>query len=68
MKKEIEIEGMSCGHCQSRVEKALNAIDGVSAKVILNKNKALVELSRDVPDETLINAIVEAGYDVVSIK
>ena len=31
--KIIKIEGMACGHCSARVEKALNAIDGVSATV-----------------------------------
>ena len=33
--KTMKIEGMSCGHCSARVEQALNAIDGVSAKVNL---------------------------------
>ena len=30
MKKRIRIEGMACGHCSARVEKALAALDGVS--------------------------------------
>ena len=67
MKKVIEINGMSCGHCQARVEKALNAITGVEAKVELKKNRAVVNLKSEVPDETLKNAVTEAGYEVVSI-
>ena len=35
MKKEMLIEGMSCMHCSGRVEKALNGLDGVNAKVDL---------------------------------
>jgi copper chaperone CopZ len=68
MKKVIEINGMSCGHCQARVEKALNAIAGVEAKVELKKNRAVVNLKSEVSDETLKSAVTEAGYEVVSIE
>ena len=68
MKKVIEINGMSCGHCQARVEKALNAIEGVEAKVELKKNRAVVNLKSEVAEETLKNAVTEAGYEVVSIS
>lgn len=68
MKKEITINGMSCGHCQARVEKALNAIPGVEAKVDLKKKTATVSLSGEVADEVLMNAVRDAGYDPVAIK
>jgi len=68
MKKEITINGMSCGHCQARVEKALNAIPGVEAKVDLKKKTATVSLSADVADEVLMGAVREVGYDPVAIK
>ncbi len=68
MKKVIEINGMSCGHCQARVENALNAIAGVEAKVELKKNRAVVNLKSEVSDETLKGAVTEAGYEVVSIS
>jgi copper chaperone CopZ len=67
MKKIIEINGMSCSHCQARVEKVLNEIEGVEAKVELKKNRAIVNLKQDVKDDTLINVVTEAGYEVVSI-
>ncbi len=67
MKKVISINGMTCGHCQAAVEKALNAIDGVEAKVNLNKKTATVTLAKPVADETLKNAVTEAGYEVVSV-
>jgi len=68
MKKIMEINGMSCGHCQARVEKALNAIDGVEAKVELNKNRAIVTLKKEVEDQILKEAVTEAGYEVVTIS
>ena len=67
MKKVIAIEGMSCAHCQARVEKALNAIPGVQAKVDLKKKNATVDLKGDVRDETLMDAVNQAGYQAVSI-
>ncbi len=69
MRKEIFIEGMSCNHCKMRVEKALKGIDGVtSAQVILEDQKAVVELDREV-DETLITELIEdAGYTVVRFE
>ena len=67
MKKVITIEGMMCNHCTAHVEKALNAIDGVSAVVSLEDKNATVTLSKDVSDDVLTQAVTDAGYTVVSI-
>ncbi|SJZ53904.1 heavy metal translocating P-type ATPase [Anaerorhabdus furcosa] len=66
--KTLQIEGMSCGHCQARVEKALNAVDGVQATVDLASNSAVVTLSKEVANEILKKAVEDAGYEVVSIN
>ncbi|BCJ95630.1 hypothetical protein acsn021_31990 [Anaerocolumna cellulosilytica] len=68
MKKIIKIEGMSCGHCQAKVEKVLNALDGVEAKVDLKKKAATVNLHSEVSDTILRDVVTEAGYEVVSIE
>ena len=68
MEKKMMIEGMSCGHCSARVEKALNALDGVSAKVDLAAKCATVSLSAPVADEVLKAAVTDAGYDVIEIQ
>lgn len=68
MKKIIEINGMTCEHCQARVEKALNAISGVKAKVELKKKRAVVDLTKEVDDQLLTDTVTEAGYEVVSVK
>lgn len=66
MTKEIKIEGMMCGHCEATVKKVLEAIDGVkSATANHEENKAVVTLSKDVPDAVLDKAVIDAGYTVV---
>lgn len=43
LKKEMEIEGMMCGHCEAKVKNALEAVDGVeAAEVSHEKNRAVV--------------------------
>lgn len=61
----IKIEGMACGHCSGRVKKALEAISGVTADVNLEDKAAYVTGSDDL--EALKKAVVDAGYEVVSI-
>ncbi|MCQ4894774.1 heavy metal translocating P-type ATPase [Anaerotruncus sp. DFI.9.16] len=68
MKKTMVIEGMSCGHCSARVEKALNALDGVTAKVDLEAKTASIETEGRVSDEQMKAAVTDAGYDVVSLS
>jgi len=66
--KTLQIKGMSCGHCSARVEKALNAIDGVTATVDMEANSAKVTLLKEVSDEALKVAVDNVGYEVVGIK
>ncbi|WP_099191822.1 heavy-metal-associated domain-containing protein [Tepidibacter mesophilus] len=69
MKKIINIEGMSCGHCAGRVKKELEGINEVkSAEVSAEEKKAVVELAHEVDDKKLKEAVVEAGYEVLSIE
>jgi Copper chaperone len=66
--RTLQIKGMSCGHCSARVEKVLNAIDGVEAKVDLETNSAQVTLTKEVSDEALKSAVDGIGYEVVSFN
>ncbi len=65
--RTVKIEGMMCAHCSAHVEKALNAIDGVSATVDLASKTATVHAEPQVEDAALKAAVEEAGYEVVSI-
>lgn len=42
LEKHIKIEGMSCGHCVSAVEKLINEIDGVQSSKISLPDSAVV--------------------------
>jgi len=66
MTKTLHIEGMMCAHCQAHVEKALNALPGVSASVNLEAKTAAV--TGDVSDEALKKAVEDAGYQVTGIE
>ncbi len=66
--KTLKIDGMSCMHCVNRVEKALNAVEGVQAKVDLTKASAFVNLDKAISDDVLRKAVEEAGYTVTSIS
>ena len=68
MTKVITIEGMMCGHCTGRVQKALEEVAGVSAVTMSLENKtATVELNGEVTDQALTAAVTEAGYEVKGI-
>ncbi len=69
MEKTMKIEGMMCGHCEARVKKALEALDGVREAVVSHTaGTAVVKLSADVADETLKAAVEAQDYQVVSIQ
>lgn len=68
MKKVIKINGMSCGHCSSRVESALNALNGVTAVVNLETKTANITLTKEVSDDVLKQTVTDAGYEVVSVE
>ena len=69
MNKTMKIEGMMCAHCTGRVEKALAAIDGVSAvEMSLEGKSATLTLSKNVDNQVLTDAVTEAGYEVVSVQ
>lgn len=68
MKKEMKIEGMMCQHCEASVKKALEALDGVTdANVSHEAGSAVVEMTKDVPDEEMKNAVEARDYAVKSI-
>lgn len=65
MNKLVKIEGMSCGHCQKRVEDTLNALPGVSCKVDLANKQATI--TGEIANDTLKSLVENAGYKVIDI-
>ena len=68
MTKTVEIEGMMCGHCESRVKKALEALPQVmEAAVSHETGTAVVTLREEVADEMLKKAVEDQDYSVTGI-
>ncbi len=58
----LEVGGMTCGACVRRVEKKLNAIEGVSTSVNLATRTATVDVSGSITANELCAAVQDAGY------
>ncbi|MDV6328437.1 heavy metal translocating P-type ATPase [Idiomarina sp. Sol25] len=64
----LSVEGMSCGSCASRVDKALNGLDGVEdASVNLASDSAEVTYSDKLSVDDLVQAVKSAGYEAHEI-
>jgi copper chaperone len=65
---QLDVKGMTCGHCKASVTGALEELDGVkSVKVDLEGGKADVEYDESkVSVEQMKEAVEEQGYDVVA--
>jgi len=63
----IKVEGMSCMHCQMRVKKAVEAIEGVQrADVNLQTKQVTVDFEEGKENlEKVKDAVREAGYEPI---
>ena len=69
MQKTMKIEGMMCQHCEARVKKTLEKLDGVSeAQVSHTAGTAVVTLTADVADAVLKQAVEDQDYTVLAIE
>ncbi len=69
MVKTLKVEGMMCMHCEARVKKALEAVEGVESAVADHEAKtAVVTLSADVADDVLIKAVEDQDYKVLGVE
>ena len=60
---DLSVQGMTCAACAARVEKALNALDGVRATVNFATERATVTAPASVRTGLLIEAVEQAGYN-----
>ena len=59
----IKVQGMMCPHCEARVKKVCEAIDGVvSAAPSHEQGEVVLEMTNDVSDACRA-AIIDAGYE-----
>ena len=65
MKIALNIEGMSCGHCTSHVQKELDSLEGVSNVIVdLETKTAVFESGNEISKEKFVEIIDEAGYEL----
>lgn len=68
LKSSLQIKGMSCASCVSRIETALKKVDGVTqASVNLATERADITSNISIDRQALINAIEHAGYEVADV-
>jgi Cu+-exporting ATPase len=58
----LDLEGMTCAACATRIEKKLNKLDGVAASVNFATEQATVECNEAIPVDALVAAVESAGY------
>lgn len=65
--KILDVEGMTCSHCENAVKKSVGALPGVSSVAVnLQDKKVAVEFDPDkVTVEVIKQTIEDQGYDVV---
>ena len=69
MKKTMKIEGMMCPHCEARVKKVLEELDGVTEAIVSHtEGTAVVSMEKAISDEVLAKVITDNGYKVIEIK
>ena len=69
MTKTMKIEGMMCPHCENRVRKTLEAMDGIESAVVSHvEGTAVLTLTKDVDNDLLKKTIEDQGYPVLEIK
>jgi copper chaperone len=65
MTYEFTVTGMTCGHCEKAVTKAIQKQDP-AAQVLIRRDQNLVQIKSTKEREALRQAIVEEGYGVAS--
>lgn len=60
---ELQIEGMSCGHCLAAVRGALESVAGAGVRSV-QIGRAVVEVPQGKATDDLVTAVEEAGYNV----
>ena len=65
MKQIFTVEGMTCGHCEKAVTKALLAVDA-QAKIVIDRAQNKVQIDSEKPRDALAKAIAEEGYRVAA--
>ena len=67
-KSIINVEGMSCEHCEKAVKGAIGSLDGVSNVIVDLESKQVTVEGENLQDNLLKDAVEDAGYDLVKVN
>jgi copper chaperone len=65
MNQTFQVTGMTCGHCEKAVTRAIKQVDP-AAEVVIDRAQNKVDVQSNQPHEALAKAIEEEGYMVVA--
>jgi copper chaperone len=65
MNQTFQVSGMTCGHCEKAVTRALRQVDP-QAEIKIDRTSGQVEVQSQQPREALAKAIAEEGYTVAA--
>jgi copper chaperone len=65
MNQTFNVQGMTCGHCEKAVTRAIQQVDP-QAQVKIDRPAGKVEVQSNAEHEVLTKAIVEEGYAVAA--
>lgn len=63
MNNTFQVSGMTCGHCEMAVKKAIARLDP-EAKVDIDRNTGKVDVQSQKSREDIAHAIADEGYQV----
>lgn len=63
MTTKLQISGMTCGHCEMAVKKALAAVPGVTEVVDVSKDRGEAVVEGTAVAEALVAAVTDQGYE-----
>ncbi len=66
MELNLNVDGMTCGHCEQAVKNAVLEIDA-EASVQIDRIKGQVKIQTEAQTDSIVKAIEEEGYAVLSI-
>lgn len=62
----LKVPAISCHHCEMSIQKEVSKLNGVDSVIVdLTQKTVSVEHNSSVTHQMIIDAIDEAGYDVV---
>ena len=65
MEHLFQVQGMTCGHCEMAVKRAILRVDA-QATVTIERNQNKVQVQSAQPRESLAQAIADEGYSVAA--